>query len=203
MIRYYRVAFSALATCMLALGPMAPASAQDAPDALPEHPVIKPMNGATLVEDSSRADDFGQLLVRYRLDGKTIDETVEGKFWHLEYQLEDRDTSRDEIMANYAAEAERVGGEVLDRSGTRLRFRIVSRGGGTTWAILDTRANGAYELEIVDEAGLDLRDCKEITACTVDRRVVRCARGVGYPAGKACSAGARAHGAIAPGVGGD
>ena len=48
-----------------------------------------------------------------------------------------------------------------------------------------------------------LRDCKEITACTVDRRVVRCARGVGYPAGKACSAGARAHGAIAPGVGGD
>ena len=48
-----------------------------------------------------------------------------------------------------------------------------------------------------------LRDCKDITACTVDRRVVRCARGVGYPAGKACSAGARAHGAIAPGVGGD
>ncbi len=49
----------------------------------------------------------------------------------------------------------------------------------------------------------DLRDCNEITACTVDRRVVRCARGVGHPAGKACSAGARAHGAIAPGVGGD
>ena len=50
---------------------------------------------------------------------------------------------------------------------------------------------------------LPLRDCKEITACAVDRRVVRCARGVGHPAGKACSAGARAHGAIAPGVGGD
>ena len=48
-----------------------------------------------------------------------------------------------------------------------------------------------------------LRACKEITACTVGRRVVRCARGVGHPAGKACSAGARAHGAIAPGVGGD
>ena len=49
----------------------------------------------------------------------------------------------------------------------------------------------------------ELRDCKEITACTVDRRVVRCARGGGHPAGKACRAGARAHGAIAPGVGGD
>ena len=53
------------------------------------------------------------------------------------------------------------------------------------------------------ESPSPLRACKEITACTVDRRVVRCARGVGYPAGKACSAGARAHGAIAPGVGGD
>ncbi len=51
--------------------------------------------------------------------------------------------------------------------------------------------------------GGQLRACKEITACTVDRRVVRCARGGGHPAGKACSAGARAHGAIAPGVGGD
>ena len=153
---YYRVAFSALAAAVLALGLVAPGLAQDATDELPEHPVIKPMNGATLVEDSSRADDFGQLLVQYRLDGKTIDETAEGRFWHLEYQLENRDTSRDEIMANYAAELERVGGEVLDRRGTRLRFRIVNRGGGTTWAILDTRANGRYELEIVDEAGLDL-----------------------------------------------
>jgi outer membrane protein OmpA-like peptidoglycan-associated protein len=156
MIRHYRVAFSVVITSMLTLGLVAPTSAQDVVDELPEHPVIKPMTGATLLEDSSRADEFGQMLVRYRLDGKTIDDTAEGKFWHLEYQLENRDTSRDEIMANYAAEAERVGGEILDRSGTRLRLRIVNRGGGTTWAILDTRTNGAYELEIIDEAGLDL-----------------------------------------------
>ena len=57
--------------------------------------------------------------------------------------------------------------------------------------------------ENVDVKLSALRDCKEITACTIDRRVVRCARGGGHPAGKACSAGARAHGAIAPGVGGD
>ena len=85
-----------------------------------------------------------------------MDETAEGRFWHLEYQLEDRDTSRDEIMSNYVAEVERVGGEVLDRRATRLRFRIVNRGGGITWAVLDTRSDGAYELDIVDEAGLDL-----------------------------------------------
>lgn len=132
MIRYCRVAFSALAAGMLTLSLVAPAFAQDTPDELPEHQVIKPMTGATLLEDSSRADDFGQLLVRYRLDGKTIDETAEGTFWHLEYQLEDRDASRDEIMANYAAELERVDREVLDRSATRLRFRIVNRGGGTS-----------------------------------------------------------------------
>ena len=156
MIRNYRVAFSVFVASMLTLAFVAPTFAQDAADELPEHPVIKPMNGATLVEDASRSDEFGQMLVRYRLDGKTIDETAEGKFWHLEYQLENRDTSGDEIMANYAAEAERVGGEVLERRGTRLRLRIVNRGGGTTWAILDTRANGAYELEIIDEAGLDL-----------------------------------------------
>ena len=107
---FYRVAFSSLAAGVLALGLAAPALAQDTPDELPEHPVIKPMNDATLLEDSSRADDFGQMPVRYRLDGKTIDETAEGRFWHLEYQLENRDTSRDEIMANYAAELERVGG---------------------------------------------------------------------------------------------
>ncbi len=156
MIRDSRVAFSLFVASLLALGLVAPTFAQDVVDELPEHPVIKPMNGATLIEDSSRADDFGQMLVRYRQDGKTIDDTAEGKFWHLAYQLENRDTSRDEIMANYAAEAERVGGEVLDRSGTRMRLRIVNRGGGTTWAILDTRANGAYEIEIIDEAGLDL-----------------------------------------------
>ena len=114
------------------------------------------MNGASLLLDTSRIDDFGQLDVQYRLDGRTVNETAEGRFWHLEYQLDNRDTSRDEIMSNYVAEVERVGGEVLDRRATRLRFRIVNRGGGTTWAVLDARSNGAYELDIVDEAGLDL-----------------------------------------------
>ncbi len=84
MIRYCRLPFSALAAGVLALGLAAPVSAQDASDELPEHPVIKPMKGATLLAGSSRVDDFGQLLVRYRLDGKTVDETAEGKFWHLE-----------------------------------------------------------------------------------------------------------------------
>ncbi|MDA1185539.1 MAG: hypothetical protein O2930_12955 [Acidobacteria bacterium] len=127
-MRNHRVALCSFAAVVLILGLAVPMFAQDAVGEVPEHPVIRPMIGATLLEDSSRVDDFGQMLVRYRQDGRTIDETAEGRFWHLEYQLENRDTSRDEIMANYASEAERVGGEVLDRSGTRLRFRIVNRG---------------------------------------------------------------------------
>jgi outer membrane protein OmpA-like peptidoglycan-associated protein len=114
------------------------------------------MTGAILDEERSRVDDFGTMPVRYVLDGRTIGETAEGRFWHLEYQLENRDTSGDEIMSNYASEVLRVGGEVLDRSATRLRFRIVAPGGATTWGILDARSGGRYELELLDEAGLDL-----------------------------------------------
>jgi outer membrane protein OmpA-like peptidoglycan-associated protein len=156
MTHRYRLPFVVFAAGVLVLGSLASTFAQDASEELPEHPVIKPMNGATLVEDASRADDFGQMPVRYRQDGRTVNQTAEGRFWHLEYQLDDRDTSGDEIMSNYATEAERVGGEVLERNATRMRFRIVNRGGGTTWAIMDVRSNGRYELEIIDEAGLDL-----------------------------------------------
>ena len=156
MIREHRSWCLILTVGALALHLAAPAATQDAADEIPEHPVIKPMQGATLQAGSSRVDEFGQMEVRYSRDGRTVAETAEGRFWHLEYQLDDQRTSRDEILSNYAAEVQRVGGEILDRRATRMRFRIVSPGGGTTWAILDTGSNGAYELEIVDEAGLEL-----------------------------------------------
>ena len=157
LTRTYMLLLVALAAAGLTVGAIGSTFAQDATaDDPPEHPVIKPMAGATLIDDRSRVDDFGRMPVRYFLDGRTVNETAEGRFWHLEYQLEDRDTSGDEIMANYASEVSRVDGEVIDQSATRLRFRIFNRGGSTTWGILDTRANGAYEIEIIDEAGLDL-----------------------------------------------
>ncbi len=153
-----RVLFLTLSTAV-ALTFAWPAAAQDAADEeQPEHPVIKPMTGAVLNADQSRLDDFGQMPVRYKEGGRgpDINLTAEGRFWHLEYQLDDRDTSNDEIIANYASEVNRVGGEVIEQNATRLRFRIFNRGGGTTWGILDVRRNGAYEIEIIDEAGLDL-----------------------------------------------
>ena len=126
--------------------------AQDAPL---EHPVIRPMNGASLNENASRLEEFGQLSVNYLdADDRSVTKIVEGRFRHLEYQLEDISVSNSEIMGNYAAEIARVGGEVINRRTTRLRFRIFNSTGATTWGILDTRRDGAYQLEILDEASL-------------------------------------------------
>ncbi|MDG2277767.1 MAG: OmpA family protein, partial [Pseudomonadales bacterium] len=147
-----RAYFVLILIVLLALSP--PGMGQES--GLPEHPVIKPMLDSLLNEDRSRMDEYGTMSVRYRVDGRTVSNTVEGRFWHLEYQLGETATSASEIMSNYASEVLRVGGEVLDRSATRLRFRLAARGGSTTWGILDARSGGRYELDIVDEGGLDL-----------------------------------------------
>ncbi len=137
---------------VLAAGLITPTYAQDE---VPEHPVIKPMTGATLGPGSTFVD-FGRLPLNFREGGSSVQMEVEGNRWHLEYQLENTSTSRDEIMANYESEARRLGGDVLNRTGTRLLFRLTRPGGGTTWCRLDTRSGGRYILEIIDEAGLDL-----------------------------------------------
>ena len=137
---------------VLAAGLITPTYAQDE---VPEHPVIKPMTGATLGPGSTFVD-FGRLPLNFREGGSSVQMEVEGNRWHLEYQLENTPTSRDEIMANYESEARRLGGDVLNRTGTRLLFRLTRPGGGTTWCRLDTRSGGRYILEIIDEAGLDL-----------------------------------------------
>ena len=108
MICYRCVPLFAMVVPLLALGLAAPAWAQADSDEPPEHPVSKPMTGATLVADRSKVANFGQMSVRCRRDGKTINQTAEGKFWHLDYELEDRTMGSDEIMANYASEAARA-----------------------------------------------------------------------------------------------
>lgn len=96
------------------------------------------------------------MTISYRDGSQSVRRDVEGHAWHLDYQLEDRDTSRDEILANYESEANRIGGEVLNRPATHLLFRVTRPGGGVTWCRLDARSTGAYELEIIDEALLTL-----------------------------------------------
>ena len=144
----------ALVTCALFVGlHSTELGAQDDPP--PEHPVIKPMSGATASPNSS-VDDFGRLVVNYRDASGSVQEVAEGRYWHLFYQLENRETSRDEILSNYESEARRIGGETINRRATRLVFRVTQPGGGVIWCRLDARSGGAYELEIIDEAGLDL-----------------------------------------------
>ena len=124
-------------------------------DPPPEHPVIKPMIGAT-ASAQSHVDNFGRLVVNYRGAAASDQRVAEGRYWELFYQLADRATSQDEILSNYESEARRLGGEVFNRSATRLVFRLTQPGGGVIWCRLDARRGGAYELEIIDEAGLDL-----------------------------------------------
>ena len=152
-MRCHEPAVSCVLATVIALGLTPVAAAQD--DAPPEHPVIKPMTGAT-VDPGSTRQEFGRLTVSYRDGSQSVRREVEGHAWHLEYQLDDRGTSRDEILANYESEAKRIGGEVLNRRATRLLFRVTRPGGGVTWCRLDARSNGAYELEIIDEASLTL-----------------------------------------------
>ena len=112
-------------------------------------------------------------------------------------------------LSTYAHSEQSLAGELREasRRAHLAELRRNAEDGGDWRALADEYLREAEEqksaLAALRMTNADLRDCKEITACTVDRRVVRCARGVGHPAGKACSAGARAHGAIAPGVGGD
>ena len=146
---------AALAALVVVTGGALVEAGQD-DDSPPEHPVIKPMRGAT-PSDSSTVEGFGRLTVNYRPDGgRSVCDEIEGQRWHLEYQLQDQNTSLDEIIANHESETIRINGEVLNRRATWLLFRVVRPGGGVTWCRLDARRNGRYELEIIDEAGLDL-----------------------------------------------
>lgn len=126
---------------------------QDAPP--PDYPVVKPMRGATASPDSS-VDDLGRLTVNYRGASGPAQDVAKGRYWHLFYQPDNRGTSRDEILSNYETEARRLNGEILNQRATRLVFRLTQPGGGIIWCRLDARSGGTYELEIIDEAGLDL-----------------------------------------------
>ncbi len=133
----------------------ASALATQGEEALPEHPVIKPMQGAVLVADESTVEQYGELPVRYtQSEGQRVSRTVSGHYYRLSYQLRDAGISKSEIKANYISEILRLDGEVIEQTATRLRFRLFGADGATTWAILDTRRDGAYRLEIVDEAPL-------------------------------------------------
>lgn len=119
-----------------------------------EHPVIKPIAGSQFLTDKSSRDDFGELKVSYKGE-KGEQPLAQGIEWRLVYQIDDM--SRDEIKANYIRAVQAIGGERYgyDR-GTRAFFRIPTVGGGLSWLKLVLKSGGVYELEIIDEAQLEL-----------------------------------------------
>ena len=125
-----------------------------------EHPVIKPMPGASLREQSSKTEDFSTYL--FRLKVGTVTKNVEkgGKFWELRYEFRDvngdidKTTSTAEIIANYVVAAQEKGGEIHQKGSNYLIFSIPREGGGTSWIKL-TGSLGSYVLFIVDEEPLE------------------------------------------------
>lgn len=119
-----------------------------------EHPVVKPIAGSQFLADNSSREDFGELRVDYA--GELGEQRVaEGIEWKLAYQIDAM--SRDEIKANYIRAVQAIGGEHygLNRA-TRANFRIPTVDGGVSWLKLVLKSGGIYELEIIDEAQLEL-----------------------------------------------
>ena len=119
-----------------------------------EHPVVKPITGSQLLTDNSFREDFGELRVDYK--GELGEQRLaEGIEWKLAYQI--NSMSRDEIKANYTRAVQAIGGERygLNRA-TRANFRIPTIDGGVSWLKLVLKSGGIYELEIIDEAPLEL-----------------------------------------------
>ena len=119
-----------------------------------EHPVVKPIAGSQLLADSSSREDFGELRVDYK--GELGEQRLaEGVEWKLVYQI--AAMSRDEIKANYTRGVQAIGGERYGLSrATRANFRIPTADGGVSWLKLVLKSKGIYELEIIDEAPLEV-----------------------------------------------
>lgn len=123
-------------------------------DELLEHPVIKPIDGSRLLAERSSKENYGMLKVAYK--GEDGEQSVaEGVSWKLVYQVDS--LGREEIKANYMHAVQEIGGKSYGlRRATRANFRIPTLDGGVTWLSLTLKGNGLYELEIVDEALLEV-----------------------------------------------
>ncbi len=124
-----------------------------------EHPVIKPMPGANLIERSSKHESYFTLTIRVVEGGMRVSKDVSGEYWRLRYELLDsngvkiKSVSRGEIIGNYVSAALEKGGREHSKGSNSLVFSIPRKDGGTTWAKLII-ASADYTLHIIDEKPL-------------------------------------------------
>ena len=124
-----------------------------------EHPVIKPMPGANLIERSSKHESYFTLTIRVTEDGMRVSKDVSGEYWRLRYEMLDSsgekiaNVSRGEIIGNYVSAALEKGGREHTRGSNSLVFSVPRKDGGTSWGKLII-ASADYTLEIIDEKPL-------------------------------------------------
>lgn len=121
-----------------------------------DHPVVKPIPGFVL--DDSKSEDFSSYTFRVKENNQWVEKKVKGKYWffYYEYQKEDKEYSKLEIIENYKQAANEKGGKILSEDDTKLDFTIPRSDGGTIWAHLHTWPN-SYELYIIEEKGFSRR----------------------------------------------
>lgn len=124
-----------------------------------EHPVIKPMPGANLIERSSRHESYSTLTIRVVEGGMRVSKDVSGEYWRLRYEMLDsngekiKSVSKGEIIGNYISAALEKGGTEHSKGSNSLVFSVPRKDGGTTWVKLII-ASADYTLEIIDEKPL-------------------------------------------------
>jgi outer membrane protein OmpA-like peptidoglycan-associated protein len=124
-----------------------------------EHPVIKPMPGANLIERSSSHESYFTLTLRINEGTTRVSKDVSGEYWRLRYEMLDssgekiKKISGGEIVENYISAALEKGGKEHSKGSNYLVFSVPRKDGGTTWVKLIT-ALADYTLEIIDEKPL-------------------------------------------------
>lgn len=117
-----------------------------------DHPVIKPIPGFVL--DDSKSENFSSYTFKVKENNQWTEKQVKGKYWffYYEYQKEDKEYSKLEIIENYKQAAHEKAGKILSENDTKLDFKVPKPDGGTIWVHLHTWPN-SYELYIIEEKG--------------------------------------------------
>jgi len=119
---------------------------------VPQHDLVRLMPGSEPRSEVRYESMANEELVTP--DGRR---TVDGPRWYGDYDIMDANGRADtrmqpmHILAEYDMEAERLGGEVTNRTQNRIEFRVPDAAGrGSTWVKV-WASEGRYTLTVIDE----------------------------------------------------
>ncbi len=149
-------------TALFATGLLLVASLATAKGNCKEHPLIRPWPGSTLDQNNCKYRDFDEysFYVTDPQNGKTVKQTVQGKFWSLNYILYDAKHNWDdshsvlEYRQNYKQAALANGGTIRYEDGGYLTFTLPGDDGSTTWCGVHIWNKSMQEVRIIEVAGM-------------------------------------------------